>query len=91
LLTAGYSYVGEQYSRSFNSSDWDQVNSYYRIDARLSWTSPSEAFEVAAFVRNAADERDVLRYSTPSTVTRLQNAELSDPISYGLQLRYNFY
>ncbi len=90
LLTAGYSYIGEQYSRSFNRSDWDQVDSYNRIDARLSWTSASAAFEVAAFVRNAADERDVLRYSTPSTVTRLQNAELSDPISYGLQLRYNF-
>lgn len=91
LLTAGYSYVGEQYSRAFNRSDWDQVDSYDRLDARLSWTSESEAIEVAAFVRNAADERDILRYSTPSTVTRLQNVELSDPISYGLQLRYNFY
>jgi iron complex outermembrane receptor protein len=91
LLTAGYSYVGEQYSRSFNRSDWDQVDSYNRIDARLSWTSESEAFEVAAFVRNAADERDILRYTTPSTVTRLQNVELSDPISYGLQVRYSFY
>ena len=91
LLTAGYSYVGEQYSRSFNRSDWDQVDSYDRIDARLSWTSESEAFEVAAFVRNAADERDILRYTTPSTVTRLQNVELSDPISYGLQVRYSFY
>jgi iron complex outermembrane receptor protein len=90
LLTAGYSYVGEQYSRSFNRSDWDQVDSYDRIDARLSWTSASEAFEVAAFVRNAVDERDTLRYSTPSTVTRLQNVELSDPISYGLQVRYSF-
>ena len=48
-------------------------------------------FEVAAFVRNAADERDILRYTTPSTVTRLQNVELSDPISYGLQVRYSFY
>ena len=91
LLTAGYSYVGEQYSRAFNRSDWDQVDSYDRIDARLSWTSESEAFEVAAFVRNAADERDILRYTTPSTVTRLQNVELSDPISYGLQVRYSFY
>jgi iron complex outermembrane receptor protein len=90
-VTAGYSYVGEQYSRAFNRSNWDQVDSYDRIDARVSWTSESEAFEIAAFVRNAADERDILRYSTPSTVTRLQNVELSDPISYGLQIRYSFY
>lgn len=91
LLTAGYSYVGEQYSRAFNRSDWDRVDGYDRFDARLSWTSENEALEVAAFVRNAADERDILRYSTPSTVTRLQNVELSDPISFGLQVRYSFY
>jgi iron complex outermembrane receptor protein len=90
LLTVGYSKVGEQYSRAFNRSDWDLVDSYDRIDARLSWTSESEAYEVAAFVRNADDGRDALRYSTPSTVTRLQNVQLSDPISYGIQLRYNF-
>jgi iron complex outermembrane receptor protein len=57
----------------------------------LSWTSASQALEVAAFVRNAADKRDILRYTTPSTVTRLQNIELSDPITYGLQVRYSFY
>jgi iron complex outermembrane receptor protein len=91
LLTAGYSYVGEQHSRAFNRDDWDRVDNYDRVDARLSWTSASQALEVAAFVRNAADKRDILRYTTPSTVTRLQNIELSDPITYGLQVRYSFY
>jgi iron complex outermembrane receptor protein len=91
LLTAGYSYVGEQYSRAFNRSDWDLVDSYDRIDARLSWTSESEAFEVAAFVRNAGDERNVLRKSSPNTTGRQQSVELSDPINFGLQVRYSFY
>jgi iron complex outermembrane receptor protein len=91
MLTAGYSYVGEQYSRAFNRSDWDLVDSYDRIDARLSWTSESEAFEVAAFVRNASDDRNVLRKSAPNTTGRQQSVELSDPINIGLQVRYNFY
>jgi iron complex outermembrane receptor protein len=90
-LTASYSYVGEQYSRAFNRDDFDKVDSYDSIDARLAWTSPEEAFVIAAFVKNAGDERNVLLNSTPAPETRMQAAELSDPISYGLQIRYNFY
>lgn len=92
LLTfsAGYSYVGEQYSRAFNRNDWDKVDSYDNIDGRISWTSPEATYVIAAFVKNAGDDRDVLRYSAPSPDTRMQAAELSDPMSYGLQLRYNF-
>ena len=90
-LTASYSYVGEQYSREFNRDDIDKVDSYDSVDARLAWTSPEEAFVVAAFVKNAGDDRNVLRYSAPSTQTRMQASELSDPVTYGVQLRYSFY
>lgn len=90
-LTASYSYVGDQYSRAFNRDDFDKVDSYDSIDARIAWTSPEEAFVVAAFVQNAGDDRNVLRYNTPAPETRMQDAELSDPILYGVQLRYNFY
>lgn len=90
-LTASYSYVGEQYSRAFNRDDWDKVDSYNSIDGRVAWTSPEESFVISAFVKNAGDERNVLLNSTPSPETRMQAAELSDPISYGLQIRYNFY
>ena len=90
-LTAAYSYVGEQFSRPFNRGDWDTVDSYDRIDARLTWLSPEEAFEVSAFVRNAGDARDILRLDPVSTVSHMQNAELSDPIAYGVQVKYSFY
>lgn len=90
-LTASYSYVGDQYSRAFNRDDIDKVDAYGSIDGRLAWTSPEEAFVVAAFVKNASNDRNVLRYSTPAPETRMQAAEISDPISYGIQLRYNFY
>jgi iron complex outermembrane receptor protein len=90
LLTVGYSKVGEQFTRAFNRSDWDLVDSYDRLDARLSWTSVSETYEVAAFVRNGADERNILRKSVPNTTGRTQLVDLSDPISFGIQLRYNF-
>lgn len=90
-MTASYSYVGEQFSRPFNRSDWDTVDSYDRIDARLTWLSPSDAIEISAFVRNAGDDREILRLDAPSTVSRMQNAELSDPIAFGLQLKYSFH
>ena len=90
-MTASYSYVGEQYSRVFNRDDWDKVDSYNSIDGRVAWTSPDESFVVAAFVQNARDDRNVLINSTPAPETRMQNAAISDPILYGLQLRYNFY
>lgn len=89
-FTAGYSYVGEQYARAFNLEDWDKVDSYDNIDGRVSWTSPEETFVVAAFVKNAGDERDAIAKSSPSTVTRMQASTLSDPMSYGIQARYNF-
>lgn len=90
-ITASYSYVGEQYSRAFNRDDFDKVDSYDSIDARIAWTSPEESFVISAFVKNAGDDRNVLRYNTPAPETRMQAAELSDPISYGVQLRYNFF
>jgi|TARA_B110000091_G_scaffold41352_1_gene44800 iron complex outermembrane receptor protein len=90
-LTASYSYVGEQFSRAFNRDDWDKVDSYNSVDGRLAWTSPEESFVVAAFVKNASDERNVLLNSTPAPETRMQATELSDPILYGIQVRYNFY
>ncbi len=90
-LTASYSFVGEQYSRAFNRDDFDKVDSYDSIDGRIAWTSPEENFVIAAFVKNAGDDRYVLRYNTPSPETRMQAAELSDPISYGIQVRYNYF
>jgi iron complex outermembrane receptor protein len=89
-LSAGYSWVGEQYTRSFNREDWDKVDSYDNIDARISWSSPDETYVISAFVKNAADERDLIHRSAPFPDTRGSSGEYTDPVTYAVQLRYNF-
>ena len=89
-LSAGYSWVGEQYTRSFNREDWDKVESYDNIDARVSWSSPEDTYEITAFVKNAGDERDMIHRSAPFPDTRGSSGEYTDPVTYAIQVRYNF-
>jgi iron complex outermembrane receptor protein len=89
-LSAGYSWVGEQYTRSFNRDDWDKVDSYDNIDARISWSSPEDTYVISAFVKNAGDERDLIHRSAPFPDTRGSSGEYTDPVTYAVQLRYNF-
>ena len=89
-LSAGYSWVGEQYTRSFNRDDWDKVDSYDNLDARISWSSPEDTYVISAFVKNAGDERDLIYRSAPFPDTRGSSGEYTDPVTYAVQLRYNF-
>lgn len=89
-LSAGYSWIGEQYTRSFNRDDWDKVESYDNLDARVSWTSPDETYVISAFVKNAGDERDLIHRSAPFPDTRGASGEYTDPVTYAVQVRYNF-
>jgi iron complex outermembrane receptor protein len=89
-LSAGYSWVGEQYTRSFNRDDWDKVDSYDNIDVRVSWSSPEDTYVISAFVKNAGDERDLIYRSAPFPDTRGSSGEYTDPVTYAVQLRYNF-
>ncbi|TWX64152.1 hypothetical protein ESZ36_21035 [Colwellia demingiae] len=89
-LSAGYSWIGEQYTRSFNRDDWDKVESYDNIDARVSWSSPEDTYVISAFVKNAGDERDLIHRSAPFPDTRGASGEYTDPVTYAVQLRYNF-
>jgi iron complex outermembrane receptor protein len=89
-LSAGYSWVGEQYTRSFNRDDWDKVDSYDNIDVRVSWSSPEDTYVISAFVKNAGHERDLIYRSAPFPDTRGSSGEYTDPVTYAVQLRYNF-
>ncbi|WP_019028829.1 TonB-dependent receptor [Colwellia piezophila] len=89
-LSAGYSWIGEQYTRSFNRDDWDKVESYDNVDARISWSSPEDTYVISAFVKNAGDNRDLIHRSAPFPDTRGSSGEYTDPVTYAIQLRYNF-
>jgi len=44
--------TGRQYFSVYNRSDTEQQGAYFRGDASITYTSPSEAWEIGAFVRN---------------------------------------
>jgi len=89
-LMAGYSYIGDQYGRSFNREDWDKIEAYDTIDARITWTSSEDTFAISLWAKNISDDRHMITAGAPSTTTRLRTGEVTDPRSYGIKVQYNF-
>lgn len=85
-----YQYTDEQYTSAFNNDDYDKLDSWDRWDARLSMAAPNDSWEVIAYVKNIADDRQVVFNGRPSTVSRLSEITLTDPRVYGLRLTYKF-
>ena len=88
--TGAYTYTGEQYMAPFNDPGYDRVSSWQRWDARLAVSSASGAWEATAFVRNIADDREVVVRERPSPYSQNASADLTQPRVYGLRLAYRF-
>ena len=88
--TGSYLYTDEQYTSLFNNDNYDLLDSYDRWDARLSMGSTDLTWEVTAYVKNIADDREVFFKERPSTINDTTAYELTDPRTYGLRLTYNF-
>ncbi|MGI9283806.1 MAG: TonB-dependent receptor domain-containing protein, partial [Pseudomonadales bacterium] len=88
--TTSYQYTGEQYTTAFNNDLYDFIDSWDRWDARLSVASPETTWELTAFVKNIADDREETGRARPSTVSGLAASSLTDPRTYGLRFTYNF-
>ncbi len=88
--TGSYMYTGEQYMSAFNNDSYDKVDSWDRMDARLSVNTMDQAWEVTAFVKNISDDREVVYQERPSTVTRTGTQDLTEPRTYGVKVRYSF-
>lgn len=88
--TGTYAYTGEQWMSPFNDPFYDEVGSYDRWDARINAATADLKWEVTAFVKNIADDREVISRGRPSTVTQNAVTILSDPRIYGMKLQYNF-
>jgi len=87
------SYVGDHYSSDFNLKGADQ-SAYTKSDARLIWTSASEAFEVQAYVINIEDEAVLNRTVVFNPSARPEIASLQsnwgNPRTYGVSVTYNY-
>ena len=88
--TTSYMYTSKQWSQPFNVDELDRIDSWDRWDARLTAATVGAAWKATAFVRNIADDRDVLTRGRPDPVTQNSQSALSQPRTYGLQLEYNF-
>ncbi len=85
-----YQYTGEQYTSAFNNEDYDKLDSWGRWDARLTMASPSDTWEVIAYVKNIDDERQVVFNNRPSSISHLSEVTLTDPRVYGVRMTYRF-
>ncbi len=88
--TGTYAYTGKQWMSIFNDPQYDRVDSYDRWDARVNMAALDQQWEVTAFVKNIADDRNIISRGRPSTVTQNAGSVLSDPRIYGLKVQYNF-
>jgi iron complex outermembrane receptor protein len=88
--TLSYMYNGEQWMDPFNNPIYDKVEDWDRWDASVSAITQDAVWEVTAFVKNIADNRDIISRGRPSTVTQNAVTGLAAPQIYGVRLNYNF-
>jgi iron complex outermembrane receptor protein len=91
LLFSGiYTWVDEMYTNPANSEN-GRLDSWDRLDARVTWTAPSDKLAITAFIKNIADDRHSTDASGGTISDGFLRTELlSDPRMYGLQLNYRF-
>ena len=88
--SVSYTYTSDQQLTAFNNSDYDELDSYDRWDARFNIASPELTWEATLWVQNISDDRNEINRARPSPVSGLAASSLSPPRTYGLKLAYNF-
>lgn len=84
------SYTDEVFFSVENNPE-DQAPEYYRWDARLTWTSPTENIIVSGFVNNILDDIGVRQITrTAESQNYLRSAVPTDPRLMGIELTYRF-
>ena len=88
VLSGSYSWVDSRQYDVFNTSA-TQADSYYRVDASLSWFSPSQDIRVIMAGKNLTEEE------TWVSLTRLNqfgaiSGYANEPMTYSLEVQYTF-
>jgi len=89
-LRGTWSYTGEYYSAGVERA-LDEVPARDRIDVSVSWSDPSNKWNIKAFVDNVTDEQNVRGISSGGSGTnwRMTGAILY-PRYWGVDIKYNF-
>lgn len=89
-FTGLYTWVDEMYTDPYNNEN-GKIGSADRVDARATWTSPSEKLALTAFIKNIGDERYATDASAGTIADGFLRTEyLTNPRMYGLQVNYRF-
>lgn len=88
-VSATYAYVGSQFYSVFNNPE-SKVDSYDRVDGRISFFDGQDRFQVHAFVRNAFDNESATGSTASGSpffaITQSYNA----PRTFGAEVQVNF-
>jgi iron complex outermembrane receptor protein len=89
-FTALYTWVDKMYTDPYNNEN-GMLDSWNRVDARATWTSPTDTWGITAFIKNIADNRYATDASSGTIADGFLRTEyLTNPRMYGLQVNYKF-
>ncbi len=89
-LTANldYSYQSKMYSDPRNRDTVDLIPSYDLWNARVTYTTASDRWNVSAWVRNLTDEKYIVNHNVAS-LTNIDRVVWGAPRLYGISFTYN--
>ena len=88
VFSGSYSWVDERQYDAFDT-DATRADDYYRLDAMVTWLSPSRNWRVIASAQNITEEETFVsmeRLNTVGAVAAWPNA----PRTYSLEVQYDF-
>jgi iron complex outermembrane receptor protein len=86
-----YSWTDDQYANFFNRSGLDDLASYHRTNARLTWVSVDELWKTDLYVQNIEDD-DVIsnKILGGGIFGSMTTAQFLPPRTYGLKITRSF-
>lgn len=89
-FTGLYTWVDKMYTDPYNNEN-GMLESFDRVDARATWTSPTDTWNLTAFIKNIGDNRHANDASSGTIADGFLRTEyLTNPRMYGLQVNYKF-
>jgi iron complex outermembrane receptor protein len=88
MPSVSYSWVDERQYDVFDT-DVTRADDYYRVDAQVSWTSPSEKIRVIAAGRNLTEEETWTSLQRLNSFGAL-NGQANEPRTWSVEVQYDF-
>jgi iron complex outermembrane receptor protein len=88
VLSGSYSWIDSRQYDVFNTAS-TQADSYYRVDANLTWFSPSQDIRVIMSGKNLTEEETWVSLERLNEFGAI-SGYANDPLTYSLEVQYTF-